>query len=205
MTELQQNLKHLMQLYGGLSVSDLAKLTGVPQPTLHHILMGTTKNPRKKSLMALAQFFSIGIQELIGEKPLPKILPLNIQNALKIDKIPIISWESLSLWPQEGPYVKEILIERKVSQHSFALEVSNDLLAPLFPNQSILIFDFNKKPVDRDFIVVRLRNKILFNRCFIDNDIYIKQELNNGNAELIKLDTSHDRIIGTLIESRIHY
>ncbi len=208
--DLCSNLQQLMRIHGNLSVSDLARLTDVPQPTLHHILMGATRNPRKKSLEALSTFFSVSTEQLKGNEPLPNIIPKTIQEDLKISTIPIIEWDMLKEWPipTESLGLREILLDKTVTDHSFGLVVQDSSLEPLFPQNALLIFDFGKKPLDRDFVIVKLEQNedILFNRLFTDNHgSYIKQELEDGNAKLIKLDQQTTRIIGTLIEVRIQF
>jgi transcriptional regulator with XRE-family HTH domain len=208
--DLCSNLQQLMRIHGNLSVSDLARLTDVPQPTLHHILMGATRNPRKKSLEALSSFFSVSTEQLKGNEPLPNIIPKIIQEDLKISTIPIIAWDMLKEWPipTESLGLKEILLDKTVADHSFGLVVQDSSLEPLFPQNALLIFDFGKKPLDRDFVIVKLEQNedTLFNRLFTDNHgSYIKQELEDGNANLIKLDQQTTRIIGTLIEVRIQF
>lgn len=207
---LSNNLQQLMRINGNLSVSDLSRVTNVPQPTLHHILTGTTKNPRKKSLEALSAFFSVSTEQLKGNEALPNIIPKIIQDDLKISTIPIIEWDMLTKWPisTEGLGLNEVLLDKKVTQHSFGLIVQNSSLEPLFPYNALLIFDFGKQSLDRDFVIVRFKQNdcIIFNRLFTDNsENYIKQEQEDGNAKLIKLDQQVDCIIGTLIEVRIQF
>ena len=100
MTEqtISNNLQLLLKLQGDLSLSDLARETGIPQPTLHHILEGKTKNPRKNALQKLAAFFSVSIPQLMGELPLSPIIPNTIKESFKISTIPIIDWELAKNW-----------------------------------------------------------------------------------------------------------
>jgi SOS-response transcriptional repressor LexA len=207
---LSENLKRLMRLHGNLTVSQLSRLTQIPQPTLHHILSGATKSPRKPLLEILANFFSISAKQLLGEISIPTIIPEIIKKNLQIKSVPIISWEMLEAWPLpnvQGLHLKEILLDREIGANSFALRVQDSLAEPIFPENALLIFDFDKRPMDRDFVITIAQNgAILFNRFFTDNnEHYIKQTLENGDVKLIKLDKTTDRILGTLIEVRIQY
>lgn len=208
---LSCNLEQLMRIHGNLSVSDLARLTGIPQPTLHHILVGSTKNPRKKSLEALADFFSVSIPQLSGETPLPNAIPEAIKEDLHISTIPIIQWDMLKNWPiarVNNLCLKEVLLDKSVADNSFALVTQDSSMEPSFPQNAILIFDAGKHPKDRDFVIahVRQNDTIFFNRLFVDNnENYIKQNIEDGNAKLIKLNNAIDRILGTLIEVRTPY
>ena len=205
---LSTNLKQLMRIHENLSVSDLARETCIPQPTLHHILSGATKKPRKQLLDTLANFFSVSADQLLSQESLPNIIPDTVKENLKISTVPIIKWEQLKVWPQENNGSKEILLDRKVSQNSFAVLTEDNSFEPTFPNGSLLIFDFTDDYTDRDFVIVHMADSdsILFNRVFTDGAInYLKQKLNDGDMKLIKIDSSKDKIIGKLIEVRIQY
>lgn len=211
MTEkiLSNSLQQLMQIHGNISVSDLARETGIPQPTLHHVLSGATKNPRKKSLEILANFFAVSMNQLTGKDPLPNIIPEAIKTKLKIRTIPVIKWDLLKEWPSvDTKSFSEILVDKEMSEHSFALVMPDVPMKQIFPKNSLLIFDCDKAFDDKDFVIVCLsrNNEVLFNRILNDNDEhFIKQNLQNGDARLMKFDPVVDRIIGKLIEVRIQY
>lgn len=208
---LSANLQYLMKIHGGLSVSELARQTQVPQPTLHHILSGTTKNPRKEALASLASFFSISIAQLTGTLPLLSTIPDTIKRSLKLSTIPFIEWEAVKTWPV-GKTIstdfKEIILDRVVHENSFALVMPDTSLEPIFPEKSLLIFDPSKKPKDRDFGIVHFshNDNIMFNRLFMEgSECYIKQAQHDGNAQLVKIKPSVDKIIATLIEVRLQF
>lgn len=211
MTEstLSSNLQQLMRIHGNLSVSELARLTTVPQPTIHHVLFGSTKRPRKHALEALSNFFSVTIAQLVGDDELPQIIPETIKEDLQLRTVPIIAWDSLKTWPQgQQKHEKEILLDRIVSPHAFALIVKDPTIEPIFPQNTLLIFDVKENPQDRDFVVARLNgdDTIMFNRLFVENNMhYLKQTLENGDVKLIKLNMNFDEILGILIEARIQY
>lgn len=208
---LSNNLQQLMRIHGNTSVSELARLTGLPQPTIHHILSGSTKNPRKKALEELSHFFSVSVNQLTGLEPLPTVIPDVIKEDLQITTIPIIKWDSLKTWPSEANKIEdrqEILINKKIAKNSFALIMHDESMEPLFQKNTLLIFDSGKRPKDRDFVIVNLSKEgtILFNRLFTENNIlYLRQNMEDGSLKLTRLDQSNDHILGTLIEARIQY
>ncbi|HAT9143015.1 TPA: helix-turn-helix domain-containing protein [Legionella pneumophila subsp. pneumophila] len=208
---LSNNLQQLMRIHGNTSVSELARLTGIPQPTIHHILTGSTKNPRKKALEELSRFFSISVEQLIGQEPLPTIIPDGVKKDLQISAIPIVDWNVLKKWPASKADIRdnqEILLNKTIANDSFALIIPDDSMLPRFQQNTLLIFDSGKTPKDRDFVIVHLSkdNKIDFNRLFYENNsFYLRHDLGDGNLQLTKLDPSHDRIIGVLIEERIQH
>lgn len=208
---ISANLNKLLKLHGDLSLSDLARETHIPQPTLHHILEGKTKKPRRQALEALAKFFAITIPELTGAIPLSPAIPEVIKHSLKISTVPLITWQMAKDWGKDKSDLSkfdEIILDKQVSKNSFALRLDDANMEPLFQEKSILIFDPEKLPKHRDFVLVNLNKLevVKFNRLFVDgNHRYLKQEKMDGNADLTKIHPTNDRIIGTLIEARMMF
>lgn len=201
-------LEYLIKLHG-ISILELSKKTKIPQPTLHHILSGETKNPRKQALNALADFFSITIEQLKGKALLPKV-PTALKESLNISTVPIIEWheiKALFLGKLVKTELKEVILDKNIGPHSFALNMKDASMQPLIPENSLLIFDTNKVVKDRDMVIVLLnKNDILFNRLFIDGpDFYIKHHINDIETSLLKLRNGIDKIIASLIEVRLQF
>ncbi|HEX2549652.1 MAG TPA: XRE family transcriptional regulator [Gammaproteobacteria bacterium] len=208
---IASNLQKLLKTHGDLSLSDLARETRIPQPTLHHIVEGKTKKPRRQALQSLADFFSISVSQLTGSIPFSPILSESIKTSLKISTVPLIKWEDAKDWQRSKNDLSrfdEIILKNQIDKNAFALRLLNSSLEPLFQEQSILIFDPSKNAKDRDFVLVFLANSesLIFNRLFIDNNkYYIKEDKHDGNVMLTKLNFSQDKIIATLIEARLQF
>lgn len=209
---LSDNLQKLLKLHGDLSLSDLARETNIPQPTLHHIVEGKTKKPRRQALEALANFFSISISQLTGTISLSPLLSETIKNNLKISTVPIIPWENAKDWKKSKNNLlkyDEIILNHQIDRNAFALKLVDSSMEPLFQENSILIFDPTKTAKDRDFVLAHLKKSdtLIFNRLFVESNsnCYIKQDKRNGDANLIKLNFSHDKIIATLTEARLQF
>lgn len=63
MTILQENLKSILET-GTLSISKLAQLTGLNQPTLYRILKDTSKEPRTSTIEPIARFMGVSVDQL---------------------------------------------------------------------------------------------------------------------------------------------
>lgn len=61
----------LRVLMNGMSESELSRKTKIPKTTINRLLSGQTPDPRISTVAALAKYFNISIEQLIGEKPLP--------------------------------------------------------------------------------------------------------------------------------------
>jgi len=56
-----------------ISQNYLAEVTGVPQPTIHRILIGGSKEPRNSTIKKLANYFEISTTQLLGDEPIPGV------------------------------------------------------------------------------------------------------------------------------------
>lgn len=54
-----------------LSENQLARNTGVPQPTIHRVLAGKVEDPRDGTLRPLAEYFGVTVEQLRTELPPP--------------------------------------------------------------------------------------------------------------------------------------
>ncbi|MDB9970565.1 helix-turn-helix domain-containing protein [Porticoccaceae bacterium] len=60
-TELARLMKH-----EGISQSGLSRATGVPQPTINRILSQVTQDPRRDSMISIANYFGVPLESLYG-------------------------------------------------------------------------------------------------------------------------------------------
>ncbi|TAA42499.1 helix-turn-helix domain-containing protein [Pseudoxanthomonas winnipegensis] len=63
MNSVAENLRELMRLRG-ISENELSRQTGVPQPTIHRVLAGSSADPRDGTLRPLAFFFKVSVEAL---------------------------------------------------------------------------------------------------------------------------------------------
>lgn len=207
---LKETLKKLMLRHGNISVSDLAKATGLPQPTLHQLYSGITENPRKKTLEILADYFSVSVNQMTGVEPMPQGLSRQIKRQLNIHTTPILRWDDLYDWPEKINFdeKEEIILDNNESSTTFAIKMIGSSMEPLFPSGSLLIFDAGKVAQDRDCVIIYLKEQHQFSvkRLLLDgNTAYVK----SINPELNDITTTKvspgDKIIATLLEARIKF
>lgn len=63
---ISHNLRHLMDT-AGVGENELARQTGIQQPTIHRIVVGTSRDPRRSTLQPLAEFFGVTVEQLIND------------------------------------------------------------------------------------------------------------------------------------------
>lgn len=67
---IADRLKLLMERANVPNETWLAEQTKVPQPTVHRVLTGESKEPKLYVLKALAGFLGVTVSQLIGERPI---------------------------------------------------------------------------------------------------------------------------------------
>lgn len=72
MSQLVANIHYLMQKHGIENPTRLAKVSGVPQPTIKRILDGTSTDPRTDTLQSLADVFNVTVEYLRTGDPANK-------------------------------------------------------------------------------------------------------------------------------------
>jgi len=56
----------------GISQSALSRATGVPQPTINRILSQVTQDPRRDSMISIANYFGVAVESLYGSSAAQK-------------------------------------------------------------------------------------------------------------------------------------
>ena len=80
-------------------------------------------------------------------------------------------------------------------------------MLPLFPENSILIFDPDKKPKDNSYIIVQTHNyqNIMFKQLLIDEPFKYVTSINPlFKDNVIKLE-SNDNVIAVLVQSQMQF
>lgn len=152
---LTDNLRKLMH-ERSISEAELARQTGIPQPTLHKILSGKTGDPRSSTLKSLADFFGISIDGLITGTH------TQTHNGNNTQSIPVIDWNDTvnldSCLSRINPANwSNWVVSEHVSNKAFAL-TSKPSLEPKFPKGSILILDPETAPEDGDLVLAYFKD-----------------------------------------------
>jgi len=188
---------------------DLSRITHIPQPTLHKIATGKSLNPRYTTLKTIADYFSVSVEQLKGEAPLPFSMvksPLDLTNQPN-GNIYLLNNETLKHSDDLSKITSDITIPGNTNFQSncFALNMPDTSMEPLFPMGSTLVFNTKIVAVERQYILVHIKDEdvVVFRQLLIDgNDRYLKA-LNMD----FKLREMHDvdTIKGTLVESRNNF
>lgn len=199
-------------LYGNLSdiLNNLIKSTGIteaylsrainmPRATINRITTGAITDPKSSTLLLIANYFHVSVDQLLGREPI-------FSYRVHIIKVPLI----------ELSQVKKILSQSNIlitsncknwvdfeykgdSEKLFAFKVSGDAMWPYFDNNSIVIVDTSIIPQNQNFVIVHLKqnDEIIIRKLLIDGKTMILQAINNVFQNITL--KQNDIIIGVLV------
>lgn len=193
-----------------LNPSELAREVDLPTPTVHRLVTGKSTRPYRSSLEPIANFFSVSVDQLIGEEPLPNLSDAKSRSLKqkKIIEIPLFEWKDLPYVNNPDPERETIVAMADLSKDCFAVFMNDSSMEPQFSKGSILILDPNKVPGDRSYILVRLASTglFIFRQIIIDAEHRFLKPLNPDLvASHMRLLDEEDEMIGVLVEARQVY
>ena len=189
-----------------LSESEFSRQSNIPRITISRLINRKTPNPRSSTLEAIAKFFKISVDQLLGKKS----LNVNSEkiNSSDLTSIPIVKWKDSENWKNTYDNYQnsdDVIFVTSKKDCLFALKTSGDAMWPNFPENTILIVDPTKEAKNKNFVLayVKKDKEILFRQIFIEGSYKILRPINNIFPSR-KIE-DHDRIIGVIIETRHCY
>lgn len=206
--KLSDILKRLM-FDRSIKTMELARVTHLPQPTVQRIVTGTTANPHISSLLPIADFFGVSVEQLKGNEPIPQLESPQVLPTGMI-QIPISTWQDVIYGPKTLNDTnitahKTLWVEDKINAAAFALVLPDASMFPVFPKGSLIIIDPDKAAKDRSYVLVALKDhsEALFRQLLIDaNKQYLKPlSPDLEHFPMIPL-SQEDKICGVLVQAR---
>jgi SOS-response transcriptional repressor LexA len=203
--KLAQTLKTLLNKLN-LSESELARQTGICQPVIHRMASGETDNPKIETLRPIAKFFSISLEQLIGDEPLAQEAIFHVEQ--EWFNVPLITLKDAIDWPHHKTHqTTNIFIQTdiKTSEFGYAIRLKDSTMYPMFPDGTLLIIEPNQASTHRDFVVAHLSNEpqAIFKQLLIDGKNYYLKSVNKDYPRY-KLG-KNDKIIGVMLQARIDF
>ncbi len=205
-TKLAITLKTLLRKKN-LSESELARQTGICQPVINRMTSGQTDNPKIETLRPIAQFFSISLDQLIGDAPLPSNQPI-FRVEQEFYNLPLISLQDAKYWPENREQLLALTMiqtDIKTSDLGYAIRLKDSTMYPMFPDGTLLIIDPTQEFQHRDFVIANLKGQTqgIFKQVLIEGkDKYLKSV--NADYPPQKLNKD-DKIIGVMLQARIDF
>lgn len=185
----------------------LANQINIPRATINNIVQGKTTDPRASTLEAIANYFEISVDQLLGKTNSKN----NESDVVPQKLIPVISWDRISsrdhIISNLRSYqdIATIPIDINLEGNQFAMQVIGDAMWPQFEEGSILVIDPNKQPKNRDFVIAHIKQNedIIFRQLYTEGHTYVLKAFNSVFPSLVM--ANGDFIIGTVIQTRNEY
>ena len=195
--------------------ADLSREINIPQATIHRLITGKSTRPYKSSLQPIADFFEITVEQLLGEEALPQDTDHNLSNNntlsnSKIQLIPLMEWENIDQYNSKtsNPNNESVPFVGNRIENAFATILQDSSMEPQFSKGNTLIFDQDKPPSDRSYVLAKLtsNNVFVFRQLLIDADHQFLKPLNPDLSIFkMRLLEENDLLIATLVEARQTY
>lgn len=189
-----------------ITVTELARQTGVGQPVIHRMASGETDNPKVGSLSPIAKFFNVTISQLVGDDALDEDRLPGSHNPFyrKWTKLPLLSWEQAAVWPHSripSEVSSFVSTESIVSNTAFAIRMEDTTMSPRFPEGTLLIIEPTITPRDHDYACVLIpgESRIQFKEIMFDGDeLYLKPFNKDFEVKRIGKDF---KLLGVLVQA----
>lgn len=211
--KLSQTLKRIL-FHKDMRASDLARVTGMPKPTVQKIVTGISLHPHINSLIPIAEYFDITLDQLRGLEPIDWLDSTEQLKELGVNQVPLLDWESIRTAEDlnesaiQSYKSKKIITDSLVSPQAFALKLKDSSMEPIFSKNSLVIFDPQRVYKDRHYVLLKLQKQTepLFRQLIIDaGDLFIKPlhpDLEHFRMHMLE---KNDMILAVLVEARQHF
>lgn len=189
----------------GTNVAQLSKKIDIPQPTLNRIVLGKTKNPHPKSLEKMAEYFGIPVKEIT--KYADDESPLVENEIIKIPQFDMSQITSANATTSTEPE-HLINIDAPLGETCFAINLDSSSMEPMFLEGTTLIFNPEKTPKNKSFVLAFLNEPAtpVFRQILIDGASQYLKPMNPSLSTIsVTVLKPEDKILGTLVESRRNY
>lgn len=168
MSLLRDNIRKLMNHYG-YSGAELARRAGLTQPTVHKIIVGSSKDPRPQSIEKIARALGTTYENLRrNESILDKSTVVGSDAILTPSPqmrgyAPMVSWKEVCDLESvdRGQIDKNQLfpLPPGAGPSTVALQVRGDAMSPQYNDGNVVFMDPDVKPCHGDAVVVVQKGK----------------------------------------------
>lgn len=187
MKEFTERLKELRKAHQ-LRQKDLAKDLEVARTTIANYEQGT-RFPDKETLLALANYFAVSTDYLLGRSDYPKYLPPGTLPARQIQRVPILNTLDLGkdLWHEEHLEGYYSLEKKNLAPGQyFFLRIKEDSMlgSRIYPGDLVLIKEQSSLESGQIALIV-INNQISLKRVYYKEEQLILQPDNPKYEPLI--------------------
>ncbi|WP_419419479.1 helix-turn-helix domain-containing protein [Legionella sp. D16C41] len=151
---LAKTLNELIRRDKKCSPAALARNLGIPTNKITRILNGDVTDPKASTLVQIAHYFNISIEQLLGLEPIVRLGEYEQQEVTR--PLPVFDFSKIA--QSKSPQEWYRWVENDVDGEYYALSIDTDLYEPTFPKNSLLIINQDIMPDDRSYIVVKKKD-----------------------------------------------
>lgn len=198
--QLSNNLIALMDArqIGG---AQLARAINIPLSTIKNIRKGGHVNPTIETLIPLARYFDVSIEDIINSDLSTQAINNSRSSKILPYAVPIITWEEAISWPDNNTLRDKQIFTEKPYKNAFALN-SEQNHSEVFSAVGVFLIDPEQKPNHLDYVLVHKigLDRASIRQLILDEDrCYLKSLVINNN--LVEYDQGY-RLLGVIIEYR---
>ncbi|MBA2648091.1 MAG: LexA family transcriptional regulator [Legionella sp.] len=146
---LAQTLTDLIDRENKLTPAALARKLKIPTNKITRILNGDVTDPKASTLLQIASYFGITIEQLLGLETITRERDFGQQAATKT--LPIYEFSNSNQLTKDWYRWKS----NEIDGVYYALAIDTDLYEPTFPINSLLIVNAHIMPDDRAYVVLK--------------------------------------------------
>lgn len=196
--DIKDNLAALIA-HANITQNDLARSAKVNQPTIHRILTGESREPRRSNVEKLAAFFGVSTDQLYGIAPLPENLGL-ITTAPKAgpvilkNKIQVIGQAQFvdkdAIWSRiEHTLAGGHLSWSTPDKDAYALRCTGDMMQPRIRAGEYLVIEPSTAYSAGDEVLIRSKDdRVMVKQYLYERDGDIALYSINENSPPIRLN-----------------
>lgn len=206
MNKLAPVMKSLMR-EKAISITELARQIHISQPVLHRLASGITYNPQIETLIPIAHFFGVTLDQLVGNTPLPYSKDTHTP-AQQWANVPLLKLDQVLNWLDHDLSTKPtkfVSTDSPVNKKSYAVRLNDSTMQPRFTEGTVLIINPEYPPEDQDFVIAQANDEKIatFKQLLTDGEnLYLKPL--NPDFPIVQMTKDH-RILGTMVQARIDY
>lgn len=205
----KMNLSDVLQMllqHSGVTESELSRKICIPCATLNKLKTGKINDPRSSTLLIIAKYFDISVDQLLGN------IPIDLHSQECLMNLPIITADMLFTEMQNNEQSMNITncfkttVSVAFKQHKlFVFQVAGDAMSPYFDENTMIVVDRDYNSQSKNFVLVYIHNtnEILVRQLLIDGKCKLLKPINNifPTTQL----SANDKIIGVIINSIKHH
>lgn len=186
----------------GISEAELARKINIPTATLNKLKTGRITDPRSSTLMTIANYFGLSIDQLLGHSPIEKSFSKSSMHVPLLENDQILSTDISQLnYANYNSWVSFDATNEFHNHKMFAINIEGDAMSPYFETNTAIIIDCDRPAKNQNFVLAYIA---------ASSELLVRQILIDGNSKVLKpmnamfnpiLLNENDHVVGVVVHS----